>query len=475
MVGGSIVAENNIAFSISSTQLKYIMRTNNEIGGEVLKNKTEIFIEGMTCVNCENRIERLLQNTKGVKNTNVSYNSGKACFDFDDETVSLNEIKINIEKAGYKVISKPEPQKDKWGALRATGIVIILLAAYLIMEATGVLNFFNAFPTAKEGMSYGALFLIGLLTSIHCVGMCGGINLSQCVSHSNKNISDNKLKSFRPSILYNLGRVISYTVVGGIVGALGSVISFSGVAKGLIAIIAGIFMIIMALNMWGVFPWLKRLNPRLPKLFTKKINEQKKSKSPLYVGLLNGLMPCGPLQAMQLFALSTGSVLQGAVSMFLFSMGTVPLMFGLGAFSAMLTKKFQKRMKAVSAALVLLLGIAMFSNGMSLSGFLIPDIAGNGISETAEIKDDIQVVRTELSAYKYPTITVKKGVPVKWIIVADESNLNSCNNEILIPKYNIDKKLELGENTIEFTPTESGIVPFSCWMGMIKSQININN
>ena len=81
--------------------------------------------------------------------------------------------------------------------------------------------------------------------------MCGGINLSQCVNAGAEGGNDAKLK---PSLLYNLGRVTSYTIIGGIVGAIGAAVSFSGWARGLVAIVSGLFMIIMGLSMTGLFP-----------------------------------------------------------------------------------------------------------------------------------------------------------------------------------------------------------------------------
>jgi hypothetical protein len=219
----------------------------------------------------------------------------------------------------------------------------------------------------------------------------------------------------------------------------------------------------------------------MPKIFADKINEQKNGRRPLYVGLLNGLMPCGPLQAMQLYALSTGDPVKGALSMLLFSLGTVPLMFGLGAFSTFLTKKFTSRMMTVSAALVILLGASMFSSGMALSGFALP-FASNALTNTAsasaggaaaEVIDGIQIVTTTLSPGAYEPIRVQAGIPVQWNIQAEAGAINGCNNKIIIPEYGIEKKLEPGDNIIEFTPEESGIVPFSCWMGMIRSQISV--
>lgn len=232
-------------------------------------------------------------------------------------------------------------------------------------------------------------------------------------------------------------------------------------------------MIIMGLNMLNLFPWLRRLNPRMPNFLARQVNGQKKSNSSLYVGLLNGLMPCGPLQAMQLYALSTGDPFKGALSMFLFSAGTVPLMFGLGAISSYISKQFSAKMMTASAVLVVVLGLSMFSSGMSLSGISFLPLTSAGQSSSAVIKDGVQIVTTQLSPGRYEPIKVQKGIPVRWIIQAERSDINGCNNRIIIPKYDKEKRLAPGDNIIEFTPTESGTVPFSCWMGMIRSTITV--
>jgi len=444
-------------------------------------------INGMTCVSCKNRIENKLNKLKGVIDVNANYSHSTVKIAFDGNLVKLSTIVEAIEKLDYKVKRAAQNQKDikiekNKKITEILGIVFIIFAAYTVINHFGGFNIFNSFPEAKQGVGYGAIFLIGMLTSIHCVAMCGGINLSQCVPNAGiKN--EKKTTNLRPGILYNTGRVISYTIVGAIVGALGSVVSFSGTAKGIVAIIAGLFMVIMALNMLNLFPWLRKFNPKMPKIFAKKINDQKKSNSPLLVGLLNGLMPCGPLQAMQLYALSTGDPVKGALAMLAFSLGTVPLMFGLGAISSILSKKFTGKMMTASAVLVLMLGVFMFSNGMSLSGIALPSLSG-GVAASAQttqsniapsVSEGVQTVTTKLSPNSYEPITVHVGVPVKWIIQADASHINGCNNQVLVPKYNIQKKLVAGDNLIEFTPTETGTIPYSCWMGMIKSNITIVN
>ena len=129
----------------------------------------------------------------------------------------------------------------------------------------------------------------------------------------------------------------------------------------------------------------------------------------------------------------------------------------------------------VSALLVIFLGIIMLSNGFSLSGFAMPNALHIFSEDKNEAKqeDNVQVITTQLKPHEYDPVVVKKGIPVRWIIQVEEQNLNGCNNEILIPKYDIDKKLEIGDNIIEFTPDESGVVGYSCWMGMIKSNITV--
>ncbi|OQB14192.1 MAG: zinc/cadmium/mercury/lead-transporting ATPase [Firmicutes bacterium ADurb.Bin193] len=453
------------------------------------EKKVSFKIGNMTCVSCEMRIENTVCALNGVRSVKASYNTGIVKVKYDSDIIKTKSIREVIEKLHYKIIDNAigtpkslnaNPPKKKVDS--PIGMVLIIVALYLILNRFG---FLNIIPEVDASMGYFALFVVGLITSLHCTAMCGGINISQCMTYKQKNGKENALL---PSFLYNAGRVTSYTVVGGIVGAVGSVISFSGYAKGLIALIAGIFMVIMGLNMLNIFPWLKKLTPRMPKIFGNKIHS-KNSYGPYVVGLLNGLMPCGPLQAMQIYALGTGSAIAGAVSMFMFSLGTVPLMFGLGAVSSFLKGRFTEKMLKVGAVLVVVLGVGMFNNGMALSGIALPlnlssasENIGSGQQTKASgtkkyvnpatVKGNVQEITTQLGR-NYTPITVQKGIPVKWTIQAQKPYLNGCSNEMQIPKFNKNYKLKPGDNLIEFTPTETGTIPYSCWMGMLRSTITV--
>jgi sulfite exporter TauE/SafE/plastocyanin len=310
----------------------------------------------------------------------------------------------------------------------------------------------------------------------------------------------NGTTAFKPSFMYNAGRIISYTVIGAFVGGVGSVISLTGNFQGILKLIAGVLMVIMGMNMLGIFPQLRRFQITLPKFFTKKVIGQKnKTKNPFLVGLLNGFMPCGPLQAMQIYALSTGSVLLGGLSMFLFSIGTFPLMFAIGAFSTLLSKKFTKTFMKIGATLVVLLGFSMLSQGWLLSGFqsqlntflpagLTQKTSGGGTirslpgSEPVQnaaaatesvMEDGKQVLTTTLSGYSFPNVTVKSGTPVEWHFKAPKGSIAGCNNSVSMDYFGVQKFLHDGDNVITFTPEDKGNFDYTCSMGMITGTITV--
>ena len=490
-------------------------------------------IGGMTCVNCQNKIEKALYNTDGVINANVSYNNAIADIVYDEEKISLKEITTVIERLDYEVISR-----KKAAGQDITNIVcmlVIIVSLYVMLQSIGILNLLVPSQLADTKMGYGMLLVIGLITSVHCIAMCGGINLSQCIPQITQGESSDagKLILFRPTFAYNMGRVLSYTAVGfvlGLVGFLiggGTEVGLSTFFQGILKIIAGLFMVIMGINMLGLFPWLRRFTIRMPKSLTRKVSMQKaKTNRPFIIGILNGFMPCGPLQSMWIVALASGNPFAGALSMFLFSLGTVPLMLGLGSIVSALGRKFTDKIMTVGAVLVVVLGLAMLSQGGSLSGWLPPDlllvliiafciigvilsipiekkelknvvkaasmvvvigayalwssqgtlIQSNAASDTnVDVVDGVQVINSTLSSGRYPNITVEAGVPVKWVIDAPEGSINGCNGRMLIQDYGIEYTFHTGENAIEFMPANTGTVRYSCWMGMIRGNIFVTD
>ena len=435
--------------------------------------KREIIkVYDMTCTSCEGRVERALKKVPGVVNAMASYSAEQVTVEYDSELCTKEQLKEAIKKAGYSTKSSNN--------IKFAGFFVVVAAILLIGSSTSGFDM-----SAKlNNASYMVLFVVGMLTSIHCVGMCGGIMLTQSLSkNSILNERQNKFKTLLPSILYNAGRITSYTIIGGIVGALGSVLSLSLNVKAGLQIFAGIFMVIMGLNMAG-FSIFRKFNIKLPWSSCKVKN---KPKAPFLVGMLNGLMPCGPLQTMQLYALGTGSAVTGALSMFIFSLGTVPLMLVFGAISGFLSKGYTKQLLKFSGFLVIILGIIMGNRGLALAGVGVPSIntltqsaSGNAAQATKSniskptIENGVQIIKmtADNNGYTPNAFYVQKDMPVKWIITG--SQINSCNNAVVVPSLNIQKTLKSGENIIEFTPGDKDI-NFSCWMGMIRGVIKVTD
>lgn len=293
---------------------------------------TVIYIDGMTCINCQSRIWNVLKLRPEITGITVSYEYSRAEFDYDPKKIGMKEIVKMIEDLGYQVI--PAEQFRRKQLRQAAAEIFAIALLFVILQRFGILNHLAPDSLAETGMGYGMLFVIGLITSVHCIAMCGGINLSQTLQKQEANAEEISRSMFRNTFSYNMGRVVSYTVIGGFLGAVGGLagigdsLQASTVFQGSLKLLAGIIMVVMGVNMLGIFPGLRKLRIHIPFPGGKSLW---KKRTPFLVGLCNGFMPCGPLQSMEIVALASGSWVAGAFSMFCFSLGTVPLMLGFGS------------------------------------------------------------------------------------------------------------------------------------------------
>ena len=419
--------------------------------------KIYIKIDGIHCINCENTIKYALMSDKNIKR--VSFDGFIAVVTCENNLREESLIKF-INDLGYYTRRDyiSDNIDDLKSNIKLKEFVIILLSivviCFLLYKIFGY-NIFNMIPTIDNNITYGMLFLTGLLTSIHCISMCGSINLVASINNENK-------RDYKRPILYNLGRIISYTIIGALVGLLGKVLSINNVVSGIIIIIASIIMLLMSLTMLNI------IKVRF-KFFKYKVN----NRNSFIIGLLNGLMPCGPLQTMQVYALTTGSIFKGALSMFLFGLGTVPLMFLTGVVFSSMKGKTKILINKIASVLIFVLSIIMLNRGLlSLNIDLFKNNNYKDYVKTT-IKDGYQEIELDLDYDNYKDIIVQKDIPVRIIINASKDKLTGCNNELIINKYNIKKKLEVGSNVIEFTPKDEGTISYTCWMDMIKNNIKV--
>ncbi|MBS3162961.1 sulfite exporter TauE/SafE family protein [Candidatus Woesearchaeota archaeon] len=433
--------------------------------------KKTFSLKGMHCNSCSNLIENKLQDK--VNNIEVSYSKETAEIDFDETTISETEIKEQIKKLGYEL---KEHTKKKFSTKNyiITGAAIIgLLALIFLFKYLSLPSL--QIPDIGKNTSLVLLFLAGILTGFHCISMCGGFVLSYMTKNAIKGHN-----GFKQHLIYGGAKVFSYAFIGGIFGFIGGIIAFSIQLRGIVAILAGVFMIFYALNMFGI-KFFKRFqfNPKFLTKASSNISSKTKGPylTPFITGLLNGLfIACGPLQAMYLYATGTGGFILGAISLAAFGLGTLPIMLGFGSLASVISHKTTKRILTVSAVIVLILGLVMLNRGLSLVGSdwnfstIKEKVIGTDIDSTssANIIGDYQEVNMEVSASGYSpnSFVLKKDIPVKWNI--DVTQLTGCNEEIVLNEYDIYQQLEGGLNVIEFTPTETGTITFTCGMGMLR-------
>ncbi len=208
--------------------------------------KKYVKIEGITCNHCKKKIkESLLQNKNIIKvQVNLKYATIEC-----NEKLKNSEIIKAIKELDYFTKEEyiSENEKNENTKIKLTEFLMIAISFILINCILYKLfgyNIFNVIPTIDSSITYGMLFLIGFLTSIHCISMCGAINLMAIY---------NEQKIMKKPLFYNFGRLISYTFLGGIVGFLGKVLEINKLMSGLIVILASVLMFLLSLKMLGIF------------------------------------------------------------------------------------------------------------------------------------------------------------------------------------------------------------------------------
>ncbi len=438
----------------------------------------DIRIAGMHCRNCEKRVAKSLAAVEGVDTVSVGWKTGAGTLTFDDKKVGPQELIGKLDTIGYQLTFVEDGAKpDTSGAERkfpkavgaAFAVIGLVIVVYLILKISSAVSVPDITPT----MGLGLLFVVGLLTGFHCVGMCGGFVVGYTAKAGARGVSP-----AASHLQYGAGKLLSYTVMGAGFGLLGSFITFTPLMRGVVGIAAGLFLLIYGLSMLGLFSWTKRVRIPAPAFMDRFLDRQSnRYKSPLVIGLLSGLMiACGPLQAIYVMAAGTGSVIEGAKSLFVFGAGTLPVMLGFGFTASLVSARATRKILFASGVIVMILGIVMINRGLALSGtgldassLLVSGVASGDKSAPAgvEMKDGYQVIRMSVTRYGWEPdrFVLVKGVPVRWIITGVE--INSCNNAIVVPEYGLNFPIKKGEQVIEFTPTKEGVISWSCWMGMI--------
>jgi sulfite exporter TauE/SafE len=329
--------------------------------------------------------------------------------------------------------------------------------------------------------NYWLAFLTGLTTGgISCFAVQGGLLTSALATDEEINIS----KSLRAKALtaFLISKLIAYTVLGFVLGTIGKSLLITPKVQGWLQIIIGIYMIITAANLINLHPFFKHFVITPPKFIFRLLRNQTKVKSfftPVFLGALTILIPCGVTQAMMLLAISASNPVVSASIMFAFILGTIPVFFMIGLAA---NELFRHKALAVIAALVVAgMGILSINSGQVLRGsphtiqnYWRVAFQSDTEGTLATVNSGVQEVTINVSAhgYKANVNTLKVGVPVKLTLITN--GVASCARAFTIPDYNLSKILpQTGTETMEFTPTRTGLLTYTCSMGMYSGSFNV--
>lgn len=308
---------------------------------------------------------------------------------------------------------------------------------------------------------------------LSCFAVQGGLLTSILAQEGTGDVKYSKEKSI---LLFLVAKLISHTLLGALLGALGGAIILSPTWQGWMQIIVGLYMLATAGRLLDLHPVFRYFTIQPPRTFMKLARTGSRSNSffaPAVLGFLTILIPCGVTQAMMLLAVSSGTPVLGASTMFFFVLGTTPIFFliGLAATSMLKNKTFA----VLASAFIFTLGIMSINSGQILRGSVhtIQNYwkALAGFSETSKIGNVVNITVTS-NGYKADINTLKVGVPVKVNLITN--NVRSCALSFVIPQYNISKMLPVtGTTTIEFTPTKTGLLTYTCSMGMYSGTFKV--
>lgn len=344
---------------------------------------------------------------------------------------------------------------------------------------------------------FASMFAVGLVTSIHCVFMCGGLVLTYAV----KGAEDGPwYRRLVPHLVYQGAKIASYAIValllGGLVALLGRAIDITPIRNWL-QVVAGIYMVLLGIGMTGKVKALRHLTPRPPQFLVNALSRNRRKASadaaegtislatPISFGLLTGLMPCAPLIAAQASAMATGSPVTGALAMVGFGLGTMPLMLIFGFASSLLSKRFQAKMQVIAAIAITIFGLVIFNRGLMVVGSPVTfdtirtATFGTGAAPVDDSQykkgaDGVVEIPLTIENVQFSPKTLSIPANTKVRLVVDRREENACSAQLAIPKAGVLANLANNAVTnVEIPAMAAGSYTLTCGMGMMSGSLSV--
>ncbi len=334
--------------------------------------KTYTFhVSGMHCNACILMTESELLDVPAVTSAKSSLktHSVEVVGNFGDknpETIA-EELTSVLVKHGYTLSVEKAAREKSWGDFKlAVPLSLAFIALFVGLQKIGLVNL-----VSSSRVTFGTAFLVGIIASLStCMAVVGGLVLSMSATFAKEG------EKVRPQLLFHGGRLMSFFLLGGALGALGSAFQLNGFATLVLSLVIGAVMLLLGVNLLDVFDGAKRLQPAMPKFLSKhalSVSKMNHTLTPLLVGIATFFLPCGFTQSMQLYTLTTGEFLKGGLTMLAFALGTLPVLALISFSSFSVERSARKGVFFKTAGLIVIL-FALFNivNALVAAGILPP-------------------------------------------------------------------------------------------------------
>lgn len=337
------------------------------------------FVKGMHCASCEVLIEKKLLLIPGVKAVEASRVQEQVMIEHEGEKPALDAINKIFRRDNYTFFETKEAfgvKKHEIILANPTmiglAVAIMIITSFLLLDRMGISGLFSI----SSKSSLVSFFGFGILAGISsCAALVGGMVLSLSKQWNELYIlEETSSQKLQPHILFNAGRILSYGVLGGVLGLIGSRLAFSFTVTAWLIIGISLLMALLGCQMLGIKA-LQKFQLSLPKSITRKIADEKKFEGkymPFVMGAATFFIPCGLTVTAQTIALLSGSPIQGALIMGFFALGTVPMLLLIGFSSIKFFSKPHISLVFSRVAGFLIVFFALYNiwNQASLLGFI---------------------------------------------------------------------------------------------------------
>jgi len=347
-------------------------------------------------------------------------------------------------------------------------------------------------------LEFVVAFVTGLTTGgLSCLAVQGGLLASSLAQQVEQDLSSHGKKKNPPRvalpiILFLLSKLAAYTILGFLLGWVGSYLQLSPLSRALLLIGVGIFMLGSALRLLNVHPIFRYFAIEPPKFITRYIRTTSKKSGGLFsaafLGALTVLIPCGITQAMMAAAIGSGDPVRGAALMFAFILGTSPVFFAVAYLATRLSAAVEKYFNRLIAVVIIILALVTINSGLNLMGSplafqhlfnrpapaQVQEAPASQPQTAVDTQENLVTIQVKNSGYVPERVVARAGVPVTLQLVSKD--VFSCSLAFVIPSLRVERMLEsTGVETISIPAQKAGtVMPFSCSMGMYTGEIIFN-